>query len=55
MLWILNILRHYLPLNKKYFVTQHTAFAYLALDYGLRQVSITRVLLRMKILPFAVS
>jgi len=29
--------------KQKYFVTQHTAFAYLALDYGLRQVSITGV------------
>ncbi|MGZ7254023.1 metal ABC transporter solute-binding protein, Zn/Mn family, partial [Streptococcus pyogenes] len=27
--------------KQKYFVTQHTAFAYLALDYGLKQVSIT--------------
>lgn len=30
--------------KQKYFVTQHTAFAYLALDYGLKQVSITGVL-----------
>ncbi|HEL2557040.1 TPA: zinc ABC transporter substrate-binding protein AdcA [Streptococcus suis] len=29
--------------KQKYFVTQHTAFAYLALDYGLKQVSITGV------------
>ncbi|MGQ7359032.1 metal ABC transporter solute-binding protein, Zn/Mn family [Streptococcus suis] len=29
--------------KQKYFVTQHTAFAYLALDYGLHQVSITGV------------
>lgn len=29
--------------QQKYFVTQHTAFAYLALDYGLKQVSITGV------------
>ena len=29
--------------KQKYFVTQHTAFSYLALDYGLRQVSITGV------------
>lgn len=27
--------------KQKYFVTQHTAFAYLAMDYGLKQVSIT--------------
>lgn len=27
--------------KQKYFVTQHTAFSYLALDYGLKQVSIT--------------
>lgn len=27
--------------KQRYFVTQHTAFAYLALDYGLKQVSIT--------------
>ncbi|HFI0646323.1 TPA: zinc ABC transporter substrate-binding protein AdcA [Streptococcus suis] len=29
--------------KQKYFVTQHTAFAYLALDYGLKQISITGV------------
>ncbi|MFI3065288.1 ZinT/AdcA family metal-binding protein [Streptococcus suis] len=29
--------------KQKYFVTQHTAFAYLTLDYGLKQVSITGV------------
>lgn len=29
--------------KQKYFVTQHTAFAYLALDYGLKQVSITGI------------
>lgn len=29
--------------KQKYFVTQHTAFAYLALDYGLKHVSITGV------------
>ncbi|HGA1261795.1 TPA: ZinT/AdcA family metal-binding protein [Streptococcus suis] len=29
--------------KQKYFVTQHTAFAYLALDYGLKQVYITGV------------
>lgn len=29
--------------QQKAFVTQHTAFAYLALDYGLKQVSITGV------------
>ncbi len=29
--------------QQKYFVTQHTSFAYLALDYGLKQVSITGV------------
>lgn len=29
--------------KQKYFVTQHTAFTYLALDYGLKQVSITGV------------
>lgn len=29
--------------KQQYFVTQHTAFAYLALDYGLKQVSITGV------------
>ncbi len=29
--------------KQKYFVTQHTAFAYLALDYGLKQISITGI------------
>lgn len=29
--------------KQKYFVSQHTAFSYLALDYGLKQVSITGV------------
>lgn len=29
--------------KQKYFVTQHTAFNYLALDYGLKQVSITGI------------
>lgn len=29
--------------KQKYFVTQHSAFSYLALDYGLKQVSITGV------------
>ncbi|MBU0279094.1 MULTISPECIES: zinc ABC transporter substrate-binding protein AdcA [unclassified Gemella] len=29
--------------KQKYFVTQHTAFSYLALDYGLKQVGITGI------------